>query len=95
VIGLTSALLLAKENRYAVTVIAEFMPGDYDIRYASPWAGADYLPVSFPDTAFNTYERETWTELESLAKGLPEAGVHFLESTKYRWNEKNTSTAVS
>ena len=20
------------------------MPGDYDIEYASPWAGADYLP---------------------------------------------------
>ena len=23
---------------------AKHMPGDYDIEYASPWAGANYMP---------------------------------------------------
>lgn len=43
-IGLTTAVLLSKDSRYSVTVIAKHMPGDYDIEYASPWAGANYLP---------------------------------------------------
>lgn len=44
VAGLTTALLLAKKPAYRVTVAAKHMPGDYDIAYASPWAGANYLP---------------------------------------------------
>jgi D-amino-acid oxidase len=43
VIGLTSALQLARRG-HAVTVAAKHMPGDYDIEYASPWAGANYAP---------------------------------------------------
>ena len=42
--GLTSALLLSKSKANSVTVVAKHMPGDYDIEYASPWAGADVLP---------------------------------------------------
>lgn len=42
-IGLTSALLLAKEGK-DVTVVAKHMPGDYDAEYASPWAGANVIP---------------------------------------------------
>lgn len=42
--GLTTALLLAREGKHNVTVVAKHMPGDYDIEYASPWAGANYLP---------------------------------------------------
>ncbi|KAK4695924.1 D-amino-acid oxidase, partial [Lecanoromycetidae sp. Uapishka_2] len=44
VAGLTSALLLSRNANYKITVAAKHMPGDYDIEYASPWAGADYLP---------------------------------------------------
>ncbi|KAK1060268.1 D-amino acid oxidase [Friedmanniomyces endolithicus] len=46
--GLTTALLLARSGDYDITIIAKHMPGDYDIEYASPWAGANYLPL-FPD----------------------------------------------
>lgn len=44
VIGLTTALYLSRRPGYKITVVAKFMPGDYDIEYASPWAGANYLP---------------------------------------------------
>jgi D-amino-acid oxidase len=44
VVGLTSTMILSKDKRFNVTVIAKHMPGDYDIEYASPWAGANYLP---------------------------------------------------
>lgn len=43
VAGLTTALLLSKNKHYKITVAAKHMPGDYDIEYASPWAGANYL----------------------------------------------------
>jgi hypothetical protein len=42
--GLTTALLLAKNPRNKITIVAKHMPGDYDIEYASPWAGANYSP---------------------------------------------------
>ncbi|KAL7627832.1 D-amino acid oxidase, partial [Parahypoxylon ruwenzoriense] len=42
--GLTSAYLLSKEKDNVVTVVAKHMPGDYDIEYASPIAGANVLP---------------------------------------------------
>lgn len=49
--GLTSALLLARDKANKVTVVARHMPGDYDVEYTSPWAGANVLPcvyVSIP-----------------------------------------------
>lgn len=42
--GLTSALLLSRNKANKITVVAKHMPGDYDIEYASPWAGANVLP---------------------------------------------------
>ncbi len=44
VAGLTTALLLSRDSRYRVVVSAKHMPGDYDTEYASPWAGANYMP---------------------------------------------------
>jgi D-amino-acid oxidase len=44
VIGLTAALVLAGEGNCDVTVVAKHMPGDNDIEYCSPVAGANYLP---------------------------------------------------
>jgi hypothetical protein len=44
VAGLTTALLLSRDPKYRIVVAAKHMPGDYDIEYASPWAGANYMP---------------------------------------------------
>jgi hypothetical protein len=44
VAGLTSSLLLSRNPSYKITVAAKHMPGDYDIEYGSPWAGANYMP---------------------------------------------------
>ncbi len=92
VCGLTSALLLSRRRENTVTVVAKHMPGDYDIEYTSPWAGANVLPSVFhpnisdegdsessrmADEAHNRWERETWPELRRLAAEVPEAGIHF------------------
>ncbi|KAK5133706.1 hypothetical protein LTR08_007460 [Meristemomyces frigidus] len=71
--GLTTALLLARNGKHSITVVAKHMPGDYDIEYASPWAGANYLPVAKRGTPSEGLERNTWPELARLAEELPEA----------------------
>ncbi|KIM99927.1 hypothetical protein OIDMADRAFT_42838 [Oidiodendron maius Zn] len=88
--GLTTALLLSRNNDYQVTVIAKHMPGDYDIEYASPWAGANYLPVS--DTPNNRWEKKTWPELARLANDNPEAGIHFQNAVVLNRKKDATST---
>ncbi|KAG6004072.1 hypothetical protein E4U21_001417 [Claviceps maximensis] len=80
--GLTSALLLSKSKANAVTVIAKHMPGDYDIEYASPWAGANVLPMSTREDS--RWERRTWPEIKRLTEQVPEAGIHFQTSRIFR-----------
>jgi len=77
VAGLTTALLLSKNQHYKITVAAKHMPGDYDIEYASPWAGANYMPVSIKGTPAAERDKKTWPVLEELAQNHPEAGIHF------------------
>ncbi|KAL3489803.1 hypothetical protein BJX62DRAFT_226348 [Aspergillus germanicus] len=75
VAGLTTALLLSKKAGYRILVAAKHMPGDYDIEYASPWAGANYMP----GTELAKWDKNTWGPLTDLATNHPEAGVHFQE----------------
>ncbi|EWC47916.1 D-amino-acid oxidase [Drechslerella stenobrocha 248] len=82
VAGLTTALLLAKK-RHHVTVVAKHMPGDYDIEYTSPWAGANYFPFSFEHEPARKWERETFPELWRLATQVPEAGIHVQDARLY------------
>ncbi|CAG7920569.1 unnamed protein product [Penicillium olsonii] len=79
VAGLTTALLASKKPGYKIHVAAKHMPGDYDIEYASPWAGANYMPVSVGGTRPAKWDSETWGPLADLAQNHPEAGVHFQE----------------
>ncbi|KAK3390725.1 D-amino acid oxidase-like protein [Podospora didyma] len=72
--GLTCALELAKKGN-VVTVVAKHMPGDYDVEYTSPFAGANVLPMALD--ADSRWERRTWPELKRLAANVPEAGIHF------------------
>ncbi|KAL7956179.1 FAD dependent oxidoreductase [Trichoderma compactum] len=80
--GLTSALLLSRSKANSITVVAKHMPGDYDIEYASPWAGANVLPMA--DEANSRWERRTWPELKRLTEEVPEAGIHFQKARVYR-----------
>ncbi len=74
VTGLTTALLLSKNPKYRITVAAKYMPGDYNAaEYASPWAGANYLPsVNFAlkleccSCSFSVYLRRLYFASSSL-----------------------------
>ncbi|KAE8146403.1 FAD dependent oxidoreductase [Aspergillus avenaceus] len=92
VTGLTTAYLLSKDVSNSITVVAKHMPGDYDIEYTSPWAGANYLPVGKADSSHARWERNTWPVLKDLAEKHPEAGIHFQDSVVYNRKKDQLST---
>ncbi|RPB01422.1 FAD dependent oxidoreductase [Choiromyces venosus 120613-1] len=93
VAGLTTALLLSKRG-HSVAVVAKHMPGDYDVEYTSPWAGANYLPVSSPNTREATWDRITFQELHRLTAQVPESGIHFQDAVIYR-REKDAKSVTA
>ena len=50
--------------------------------------------VAKPGSPSETYERNTWPELERIARDLPEAGVHFQDTVIYR-RAKDAGTDVA
>ncbi|KAH8425439.1 FAD-dependent oxidoreductase [Aspergillus melleus] len=93
--GLTTAYLLSKDASNSITVVAKHMPGDYDIEYCSPWAGANYLPVGVPGSAHARWERETWPALKDLAENHLDAGVHFQDTiVNNRQKDRQTPTGT-
>ncbi|KAF2031553.1 FAD dependent oxidoreductase [Setomelanomma holmii] len=83
IIGLSTALALSRHKDVCVAIVSKHMPGDYDIEFASPWAGANYWPVGKPGSSLQKFEKATWPELERICRDIPEAGVHFQESKIY------------
>ena len=93
VLGLSTALVLAKHKHLNVTVVAKHMPGDYDIEYASPWAGANYFPVGKPGSNLQRFEKATWAELDRICREVPEAGIHY-QVTRTFGRTKDAGTAT-
>ncbi|GAB1319654.1 D-amino acid oxidase [Madurella fahalii] len=89
--GLTCALMLAKRKENVVTVVAKHMPGDYDIEYTSPWAGANVLPMSIDKDS--RWERRTWPELRRLVAEVPEAGLH-IQTARVLRREKDVAAGL-
>ncbi|KAE8384897.1 hypothetical protein BDV23DRAFT_176706 [Aspergillus alliaceus] len=79
VIGSHDRLSSVKESKSKIVVAAKHMPGDYDIEYTSPWAGANCMPMSTRGTKAADWDRRTWIALEDLARNHPDAGIHFQE----------------
>jgi len=69
------------------------MPGDYDIEYASPWAGANFMPVGSEGSKLRAFEKATWPELDRICGEVPEAGIHYQECKVYG-RKKDEGTAV-
>jgi D-amino-acid oxidase len=92
-VGLTTALVLCDRKDAQITVIAKHMPGDYDIEYTSPWAGANYFPVGKPGTLLQSLEKATWQELDRICRSVPEAGIHYQETKVYgRLKDRDSAT---
>jgi D-amino-acid oxidase len=85
--------VLSRHKSLSITVVAKHMPGDYDIEYASPWAGANYFPVGKLGSNLQRFEKATWAELERTCRQVPEAGIHF-QNTRVYGRKKDAGTAT-
>lgn len=84
VVGLTTALALhAAHTQATITVIAQYLPGDRDPTYASPWAGANWQSVANDNGPLETYDRVTFAKFERLAAEHPECGIAQMGIRKY------------
>ncbi|CAG8478539.1 12916_t:CDS:2 [Acaulospora morrowiae] len=79
--GLTTALVLQR-NGYQVQIFAEHFPGDSNINYTSPSAGADWRSelISIPN--LSNLEAISFKTLWSLSE-FPETGLMRLQSFTY------------
>ncbi|RIA89424.1 hypothetical protein C1645_824881 [Glomus cerebriforme] len=66
VIGLTTGLVLQR-NGYQVNIIAEHWPGDLNVNYTSPWAGAYIKPDPKLDEKWRKLEEVSYKTLWALS----------------------------
>ncbi|CAG8948564.1 unnamed protein product [Penicillium salamii] len=77
IIGLAIATQLSR--RHKITVIARDIPGDDpSVEWASPWAGANFVPGYCSDPRDRMMQRYTFAELWRLAIRHPESSVKMI-----------------
>ncbi len=76
VIGLTTALELSSQHpTSSITILATHLPGDRDINYTSPWAGANWLSGATDNGRQESWDEITYRKFEKLADEVKESGV--------------------
>ncbi|KAK6464084.1 hypothetical protein DFJ63DRAFT_333676 [Scheffersomyces coipomensis] len=84
IIGLYTAFLLTERgiDPKNIKIIAEFLPGDQSIKYASPYAGAYFSACIHEDSL--KYSKYTYQNIETLKSKLGEnSGIGSVPSTEY------------
>lgn len=79
VLGLTTAAeLVSRDPKARIIVVARHLPGDRNKLYASPWAGANWEPVSRDNGPAEERDAVTYRKLLGLVEqGLGnEAGIY-------------------
>lgn len=94
VTGLSTALsFLQSENKYAITILATHLPGDFSIDYTSPWAGghwrshATLVPEDERVRRWDKRTYEVWTGMLNSGGNEKELGLGFRRSRNY-WSEE-------
>ncbi|KAF2144225.1 uncharacterized protein K452DRAFT_285474 [Aplosporella prunicola CBS 121167] len=95
VIGLQTAISLL-EAGYDVTVIAKHIPGDLDIEYTSPWAGAQWRTHAGKNDIeaqeWDMASYNTWLNMleEEGTDVSHKTGLAKLEAVEYTWTPPTT-----
>ncbi|KAH3667815.1 hypothetical protein WICMUC_005215 [Wickerhamomyces mucosus] len=83
VVGLTSAWILLKKG-YDVTIVGRNIPGDIDIEYTSPFAGANWGSFALDHEHFlQDLDKPAYKLFIKLARNDPNAGIHIVPHHTY------------
>ncbi|GFF47472.1 D-amino-acid oxidase [Aspergillus udagawae] len=70
-------------NGFRVVVVAEFLPGDQNIFYASAWAGATWHAAGGISPEYRYLQAVTHRHLLRMAQESPESGVCLVDAREY------------
>ncbi|RHZ53121.1 FAD-dependent oxidoreductase [Aspergillus thermomutatus] len=70
-------------NGFRVVVVAEFLPGDQNIFYASAWAGATWHAAGGISPEYRYLQAVTHRHLLRMAQEDPESGVCLVDAREY------------
>lgn len=92
IIGCATARQLLQQG-FPVVLVAEFLPGDQDIYYASAWAGAAWHAAGgiTPDQRY--YQAVTHRVLLKMAED-PKSGVSVVDAREYLEQEPTPTSAI-
>lgn len=82
IIGCATARQLAS-NGFSVVVVAEYLPGDQNIFYASAWAGAAWHAAGGISPEHRYVQARTYRHLRKMALDDPESGVCIVNAREY------------
>lgn len=93
IIGCAAARQLLLKG-FQVVLVAEFLPGDQNILYASAWAGAAWHSASGLCDEHKYLQVASHRHLLRLAKEEPEAGVCIVNSREYLEEAPGENSAI-
>ncbi|PYH41302.1 FAD-dependent oxidoreductase [Aspergillus saccharolyticus JOP 1030-1] len=82
IIGCATARLLL-QNGFRVVLVAEYLPGDQSIWYASAWAGAAWHAAGGINPEYRYIQAVTHRHLLKMAHEEPESGVCIVDAYEY------------
>ncbi|KAI9249658.1 hypothetical protein BY458DRAFT_483132 [Sporodiniella umbellata] len=94
VIGLTTALVLKQRGYKHVKVIAQHMPGDLDIQYTSPYAGAHWRTMAGDNQFLQELDTVGYNALYSIAKQYDSLETGVILAPSYDYYQEQTMSNV-
>ncbi|KAB8202647.1 hypothetical protein BDV34DRAFT_200588 [Aspergillus parasiticus] len=93
IIGCTAARQLLL-NGFPVVLVAEYLPGDQSIFYASAWAGAAWHAAGGISPEYRYFQAITHRHLLKMAQEDPESGVCIVDTREYLEDPPTENSAI-
>jgi D-amino-acid oxidase len=81
-------------NGFPVVLVAEFLPGNQDIFYASAWAGAAWHAAGGISPEYRYFQAITHRHLLKMAQEDPESGVCIVDTREYLEEPPTENSAI-
>ncbi|KAE8356988.1 hypothetical protein BDV28DRAFT_755 [Aspergillus coremiiformis] len=93
IIGCATARQLLR-NGFPVVLVAEYLPGDQNLFYASAWAGAAWHAAGGIRPEYRYYQAITHRHLLKMAQEDPESGVCIVDTREYLEDPPTDNSAI-
>jgi hypothetical protein len=93
IIGCAAAVRLL-QNGFHVVLVAEFLPGDQDILYASAWAGAAWHAAGGLSEEHKYLQVCSHRHLLKMAREEPDSGVCIVQAREYLEDPPSKNSSI-